>query len=156
MMDFHNRVRIQRSPEYIFEVLADLENLPVWQAFDIQVRRASPGEVGVGTTYQLDRKGERRTLTVREFKPGRRMEVETVESKPPQVNLRFDLEPDGPDHTHLTADWSVETGLPGLVEKMASGRVRAMVDENIHKLKELLETGRTTLPDGREVRLPDR
>jgi hypothetical protein len=154
MMDFYNRIRIERTPEYVFKVLADLENLPIWQLFDMQVRQASPGNAGLGTTYTLLRKGNRRTLRIYDFQTDRSLGIETVESKPPRVNLRFDLEADGPDHTQLSANAQVETGLPGLVEKMAAGRVRSMVDDNIFKLKELLETGRTSLADGRELHLP--
>jgi hypothetical protein len=156
MMDFHNRVRVERSPEFISSVLIDVENLPIWQAVDLKVRRTGSGEPGAGATYEMDRRGERRTLVVREYQPGRRLEFDTLENRPPRVNLRFDLHPVGAEATDLEAFWTVETGLPGIVEKMAAGRVRAMVEQNIHKLKELLETGRTTLPDGREVRLPER
>jgi hypothetical protein len=154
-MDFYNRERIERPPEFVFKVLADLENLPIFQLFDMQVRQASSGEVGVGTTYHLDRKGDRRTLRIYEFQANRSLGIETVENKPPRVNLHFEVEPDGPAQTRLSAYAQVDTGLPGLMEKLAAGRIRSMVDENVYKLKELLDTGRTTLPDGRVLRLPE-
>jgi hypothetical protein len=41
------------------------------------------------------------------------------------------------------------------LEKMAAGKVRSMVDENLLKVKELLETGSTTMPGGQVVHLPE-
>jgi hypothetical protein len=152
-MDINKTIRVERSADFIFKVLTDLENLPVWQIFDMTVSQASQGEVGMGSTYNLVRKGDRRTLRIYEFREDRSLGIETVETKPPRVNLRFDLQPEDPERTLLSVNARVETGLPGLVEKMAEGRVRSMVDANMGKLKELLETGRTTLSDGRILRI---
>jgi hypothetical protein len=155
MIDFYNQIRIERAPDYVFNVLADFESLPIWKLLEMQVRRVSQGEVKLGTTYHLYRKGDRRTLRIYEYKKDRSLGIETVENKPPRVNLYFKLEPDGTTRTLLNASGQIETGLPGLLEKMAAGKVRSMVDENLLKVKELLETGSTTMPGGQVVHLPE-
>ena len=62
--------------------------------------------------------------------------------------MHFELEPvEG--GTRLHDRWELETGLPGLVEQITRGQVQTAVAQNLEKLKELLETGRTRLQDGR-------
>jgi hypothetical protein len=152
-VEFSRTIQISRSPDFIFKVLTDLENLPVWQFFDMQVTQTSAGPGGEGAEYRLNRKGEVRTLRITEFNQDRSMAVETLEAKPPRAYLRFDLDPLSADQTRLGAQARIETGLPGLVEKMAAGRAGGYLDDGMRRLKELLETGRTTTPDGRELRL---
>jgi hypothetical protein len=43
----------------------------------------------------------------------------------------------------------LDTGKPALVEKLAGGNVKSAVTENLQKLKQLLETGKVILQDGR-------
>ena len=62
--------------------------------------------------------------------------------------MDFELEPVA-GGTRLRDRWELETGLPALVERITSGQVQTAVAQNLEKLKELLETGRTRLQDGR-------
>jgi hypothetical protein len=52
-------------------------------------------------------------------------------------------------HTILTDEWELDTGKPALVERFAGRNVKSAVAENLQKLKQLLETGKVTLQDGR-------
>jgi hypothetical protein len=62
--------------------------------------------------------------------------------------MRFEFEPT-PDGTRITDQWQLQSGHNPLVELLGERRIRAAVAENLGKLKQLLETGTTTLQDGR-------
>lgn len=55
--------------------------------------------------------------------------------------------------TRVVDEWELDLGRPAILERLAVGKVRAGVRENLGKLKELLERGRVTLQDGRRVTL---
>jgi hypothetical protein len=58
---------------------------------------------------------------------------------------------EGGDTTRLRDEWKLDTGRPALLERLAHGRVKSAVSENLAKLKELLEEFRVVLQDGRRV-----
>ena len=62
--------------------------------------------------------------------------------------MRFEFEPT-PDGTRITDHWDLQSGHNPLVELLGERRIKAAVAENLGKLKQLLETGATTLQDGR-------
>jgi hypothetical protein len=76
-----------------------------------------------------------------------------IEAIPPSKPVfRREMNFIGNDGTTTIVDsWSLDLGLPGLIERFSKGRVRSAVNENLHKLKELLENGRVTLQDGKVV-----
>ena len=57
------------------------------------------------------------------------------------------------DTTRLRDEWKLDTGRPAVLERLAGGRVKSAVAENLAKLKELLEEDRVILQDGRRVSL---
>lgn len=64
------------------------------------------------------------------------------------MHFTFDSEGSG---TRLTDTWEFNTGMNRLFEGIAQYRIKAAVAANLGKLKELLETGRVQLQDGRVV-----
>jgi hypothetical protein len=62
--------------------------------------------------------------------------------------MRFTFEPHG-GGTRLTGDWTLDTRLPRWLESIGASRVSSAVRDNLAKLKELLETGRVRLQNGR-------
>jgi hypothetical protein len=54
--------------------------------------------------------------------------------------------------TRIVDEWKLETGKPGILERLAANQVKQAVYENLEKLKELLETGTVRLQDGRQAR----
>jgi hypothetical protein len=64
--------------------------------------------------------------------------------------MRFILHEEG-EGTIVLDQWKLDTRRPTLLEKLAAGRIKSAVAENLGKLKELLEVGRVTLQDGRVI-----
>lgn len=148
MLSFENTIDIRRPVAEVFAFVADFENVPRWNYYVISVQRLSPGPVATGTRYQQRRKTDQQQFTVTVYEPNRRVAVQTTPDSRPQLAMDFELEPvEG--GTRLHDRWELETGLPGLVERVTRGQVQTAVAQNLEKLKELLETGRTRLQDGR-------
>jgi len=80
------------------------------------------------------------------------MVVETIPPSKPKLRREMEFQ-DGDETTTIIDRWELRFGLFGPLEALAGNRVESAVSENLAKLKELLETGKTTLQDGRRVLL---
>jgi hypothetical protein len=147
MLRFKNKLEINRLIADVFSFISNFENMPKWNYFVLEVRNRSEGSIGLNTTFRQVRKTDTQEYKITEFEPNRRVTVETL---PPYSKLvmRFTLE-QANNHTLLTDEWELDTGKPAFVERFAGGNVKSAVAENLQKLKQLLETGKVTLQDGR-------
>lgn len=148
MLHFKNKLEINRPVADVFSFISNFENMPKWNYFVLEVRKLSEGSIGLNTTFRQVRKTDTQEYKITEFEPNRRVTVETL---PPYSKLimRFTFEQENNHNTLLTDDWEVDTGKPAFVERLAGGNVKSAVAENLQKLKQLLETGKVTLQDGR-------
>ena len=154
VIEFETSIRIERPLPDVFAFVADLENVPRWNYFVVEVSKTSEGLPGVGATYHQRRKTDSQELRVVAFDPDRSVTIETISPSRPEFSRTMTFsEEDGA--TLLVDRWKLDTGHPGFLQKLARGRIRSAVRENLRKLKELLETGRTTLQDGRQIRIEE-
>lgn len=149
MLHFKNKLEINRPVADVFSFLSNFENMPKWNYFVLEVRKLSEGSIGLNTKFRQVRKTDTQEYRITEFEPNSRVTIETL---PPYSKLvmRFTLE-QANNHTLLTDEWELDTGKPAFIERIAGGNVKSAVAENLQKLKELLETGKVTLQDGRAV-----
>src|ERR687894_1038168 len=70
----------------------------------------------------------------------------TLTSSSPRFERRFTLYEEG-DTTRIRDQWKLDTGRPAVLERLARGRLKSAVAENLAKLKELLEEGRGVFQD---------
>jgi uncharacterized membrane protein len=152
VIEFENTIQIERPVQEVFPFLSDLENLPKWNYFVTQVRKLSEGPIGIGATYHQTRKTDEQTLKIVELEPQRKIRVQTVSKSFPRLDMELILEARDTG-TFITDRWKLETGKPGLLEKLAVHNVRSAVHENLIKLKELMEEGQVILQDGRRSSL---
>jgi len=152
VIEFENTIHVERPIDEVFAFLSDFENLPKWNYFVLRVVKTSAGPVGVGTTYHQVRKTDEQVFRVIEFELNRRLAIQTIPPSSPELEMRFILQAEG-DSTKVTDVWKLQTGMIGLLERLAAGRVKSAVVDNLRKLKQLLETGRVTLQDGRVTSL---
>jgi carbon monoxide dehydrogenase subunit G len=152
MLEFENTIRVERPIAEVFAFLADLENLPKWNYYVLEVRKLSDGPTGIGTTYHQIRKTDEQDLRIVELDPDHRVTVKTLPRSTPALEMRFTLSKEG-EATRILDEWKLETGKPGLVERLGASRVKSSVAENLAKLKQLLEEGRVVLQDGRQTAL---
>ena len=152
MLEFENTIAIERPIDEVFAFLSDFENIPKWNYYVLEVRQLSESPIGIGTTYHQLRKTDQQDFRIIEFEPNHSVAVKTLPQSPPSFERRFTLYEEG-DTTHIRDQWKLDTGMPALLERLARGRVKSAVAENLAKLKELLEEGRVILHDGRQVTL---
>jgi uncharacterized membrane protein len=148
MVEFENRIVVERPISEVFAFLADFENIPKWNYYVLSVKKVSAGTVGLGTTYHQIRKTDEQKFQITELEPPHHLAVKTLPGSHPQLEMRFILQAEG-TKTRIRDQWKLETGKPGILERLAVGNVKSAVAENLDKLKQLLETGQVVLQDGR-------
>jgi uncharacterized membrane protein len=152
MIEFENRIEIDRPVEEVFRFLADLENLPKWNYFVTRVQKISPGPLAEGAVYHQERKTDIQELRIVELEKDWLLTVETVPPSKPELRRSMTFEEIN-GKTRVIDRWSLESGYPRLLQQLARRKVKSAVQDNLLKLKELLEKGRVTLQDGRQVSL---
>jgi uncharacterized membrane protein len=152
VLEFENTIPIERPIDEVFAFLSDFENIPKWNYYVLEVRQLSESPIGIGTTYHQVRKSDEQDFRIIEFEANHRVAVKTLPQSSPSFERRFTLYEEG-DTTRIRDQWKLDTGRPALLERLARGRVKAAVSENLTKLKELLQDRRVVLQDGREVSL---
>jgi uncharacterized membrane protein len=150
VLEFKNTIRIDRPIEEVFAFLSDFENIPKWNYYVLEVRQLSENPIGIGTTYHQVRKTDEQDFHITEFEANRTVAVKTLPQSSPSFERRFTLYEEG-NTTRIRDEWKLDTGRPVVLEKLAGGRVKSAVAENLAKLQELLEEGRVVLQDGRQV-----
>ena len=152
MLEFENTIRIDRTVGEVFAFLSDFENIPKWNYYVLEVRQLFDNPIGAGTTYHQVRKSDEQDFRIIEFQPNHTVAVKTLPQSSPSFERKFTLYEEG-DTTRLKDEWKLDTGRPVILERLAGGRVKSAVAENLAKLKELLEEGRVVLQDGRRISL---
>ena len=152
MFEFENTIRIGRRIDKVFAFLSDFENIPKWNYYVLEVRQLFDNLIGAGTTYHQVRKSDEQDFRIIEFQPNHTVAVKTLPQPSPSFERKFTLYEEG-DTTRLKDEWKLDTARPVILERLAGGRVKSAVAENLAKLKELLEEGRVVLQDGRRISL---
>lgn len=148
-MHFVQAQVIERPISEVFSFISDPENLPRWNYYVIGCTELDASPARVGSTYRLVRKSDTRVFSVTEFKQDRRLVIRFRAPTPP-LEIRFTLQSTGTG-TRLTDEWELR-GIAGFVAGLATAPIKRAVGQNLGKLKELLETGRTQLQDRRVER----
>jgi uncharacterized membrane protein len=152
VLEFENTIAIERPIDEVFVFLSDFENIPKWNYYVLEVRQLSESPIGIGTIYHQVRKTDEQDFHIIEFEPNNTVALKTLPQSSPSFERRFTLYEEG-ETTRIRDQWKLDTGRPALLERLARGRVKSAVSENLSKLKELLQKGRVVLQDGREVTL---
>ncbi len=148
MITFFNTVQIDRPIGEVFGFLSDLENLPKWNYYVLEVTKLSSGPIQVGTAYHQVRATDEQDLVITDLEPNRRIAVRTLPGSSFDLEMTLTLDQHG-DATLVRDEWKLESGLPAPMEWFGAARIRAAASENLAKLKELLEEGHVVLQDGR-------
>jgi uncharacterized membrane protein len=151
-MRFQNVIEIEASIDDVFDFVSDMRNIPKWNYFVTKVTQENGEGPERGARYHQTRKTDSQRYEMIHFEPGTSLTIKTIPGASPRFerHLRFEAVPSG---TRLSDEMSLPTGYPGILERLAVGRIRRAVAENLGKLKELLEHGQTRLQDGRGVYL---
>jgi uncharacterized membrane protein len=133
-------VTVNRPAEEVFAYLADVRNLPHWQAEVVETR--PQGEVAVGARFVEVRSflGKRieSTIEIVEYEPSRLFTIKVIDGPVP-FEVRHTLDSEG-DATRVQV---VGEGEPGGFFKLAEGlvtrKVQKAAEKDFAKLKQVLE-----------------
>ena len=151
-MKFQNEIEIEASINGVFEFVADMRNMPKWNYFVTRVTQQNGDGPERGARYHQTRKTDSQRYEMIHYEPGQSLTIKTIPGSSPafERHLSFEIYAKG---TRLIDEMTLRTGYPGILERLAVGRTRRAVAENLGKLKELLEYGQTQLQDGRDIYL---
>lgn len=145
MVDVTVSTKINRPVDQVFAFVADMENEPQWHTDALEVKRLSGGQVGIGTSFQVQFKPSpmgpsEGTVELVEFEPGRRIVARSeLGNMKPTVTHVFEAA-DG--DTSVTRRIQIETSglMMMLMRPMMKMMVRRRNLEFIANLKRVLET----------------
>jgi hypothetical protein len=141
MISFENTIDIERDASRVYAYLTDLEHTPEWNRAIASSDKITPGPVGVGTQFRLQRAAPRPAVEVLEItglRPGRQIDVQGGLG-PFAARLSYELT-DAPTGTRLTNSVELEPRVPiGPVGDLLGGRIRGAVADNLRTLKAVLE-----------------
>jgi carbon monoxide dehydrogenase subunit G len=152
MLEFENTIRVRRPIAEVFAFLSDLENIPKWNYYVLEVRKTSAGPIKIGTTYHQIRKTDQQDFRITTLEHNHTLAIKTSPQSSPSLEMRFILSEEG-NATRIRDQWKLETGQPALLERLAAGKVKSAVAENLTKLMQLLEQRKVILQDGRQATL---
>ncbi len=148
MIEFENTIRIDRPVAEVFAFLANLENLPKWNYYILEVTKISGGPVRRGTMYHQVRASDEQDLVIAELEPDQKLVIKTL--YPFTLGLEITIRVQNANSSTLVADaWRLDTGLIAPLEQLGADRIKLQAAQNLKKLKEVLEQGAVLLQDGR-------
>jgi carbon monoxide dehydrogenase subunit G len=152
MIEFINTIRVDCPIAEVFTFLSDLENIPKWNYYVLEVTKLSTGPIGIDTIYHQVRRTDEQDLYITEFDQNHKIVVKTL--SPSSLSLEITLTLHEEENTTRIQDgWRLDSGWPVPVEWLGAARIKSAVAENLRKLKELLEKRKVVLQDGRLVML---
>ena len=119
-MKLSARTPVDRAPDELFALWADLERSTEYSAATVERRKVTPGPIGIGTRYHAVDRWPGRTVTftveVTAFEPPRRMVANWSEPMADGWEARFEPTDDGTDLTFTTR--MEPSGLMGLLSPL--------------------------------------
>jgi uncharacterized membrane protein len=151
-MKFRNVIEIKAPVDEVFEFVADMRNTPKWNYYVTRVIQENGNGPASGARYYQTRKNDSQRYEITHYEQGQGLTIQTLPGSSLEFNRQLRFESIS-DSTRLIDQMSLRTPYSRMLERLTAGRIRNAVGENLGKLKELLENGRTQLQDGRVVNM---
>ena len=124
------QVTVDRTPEEVFDFVADLRNGPEWNTDSSNVVLTTDGRVGLGSVFEEEREGFGRTVTTLDLfeRPARL----GFDARAPRIRarVRYAFEPEGPA-TRVTCAAELRLrGLTRVLEPMLALSARRGVESS--------------------------
>lgn len=135
---------IDKPIKDVFAFVADPNNMSKWNSAVVSLEQITPGEVGVGTKFKSvgEMMGRRieGEMQVTAYEPDTKCGYQ-VNAGPMQVNLTLTFKTVGTGTKISLNAQGNPAGFFKLAEGMMTGRVKSMMEENLARLKSVLESG---------------
>jgi len=152
MLKIKNSILIQVSTEKVFAFLAVPENLPLWNYYLITVNKISTGKPVIGSQYHQVRKKDEQYFEITGFEENKL--IEFTSTRPSLIQFKRKMFFSSTNNGCTIDDvFELKSIVPSFLLRLLTKNIQKAVNENLGKLKQLLQTGTTTLQDGRIVNL---
>ena len=135
---------IDRPIKDVFAFVANPNNMSKWNSAVVSLEQVTPGDVGVGTKFKSvgEMMGRRieGEMQVIAYEPDTKCGYQ-VNAGPMQVNLTLNFKTVGTGTKISLNAQGNPGGIFKLAEPVMAGRVKAMMEENLARLKSVLEKG---------------
>ena len=143
MLYAESDISIDRPVDAVFDVLSDVDTVPLWMTAVVESRQRPPGPIGVGTEYEHTVKflGKRFTTRARtvECVPPRRLVFRTMDSRF-ELEITVTLEPRGPATAVREVVRGDAKGFFKVGEPVLASAVQRHLDGSLADLKVLVES----------------
>jgi len=135
---------IDKPVHDVFAFITNPQNMSKWNSAVVSMEQLTPGAVGVGTKFKnvgemMGRRIEGE-MQVTEFDPDAKYGFQ-MQAGPMQVNMVMTFKTVGTGTKISLNAQGNPAGFFKLAEGVMSGRVKAMMEENLERLKSVLEKG---------------
>jgi carbon monoxide dehydrogenase subunit G len=135
---------IDRPVKEVFAFVANPNNMSKWNSVVLSLEQVTPGEVGVGTKFKsigelMGRRIEGE-MQITAYEPDTKCGFQ-VNSGPMQVNMTMTFKTVGTGTKISLNAQGNPAGFFKIAEGMLAGRVKTMMEENLARLKSVLEKG---------------
>jgi len=128
----------------VFAFVANPNNMSKWNSAIVSLQQITPGEVGVGTKFKSvgEMMGRRieGEMQIIAYEPDTKCSFQ-VNAGPMQVNMNLTFKTVGTGTKISLNAQGNPAGIFKIAEGMMAGRVKAMMEENLERLKSVLEKG---------------
>jgi len=135
---------IDKPIKDVFAFVANPNNMSKWNSAVVSLQQISPGDVGVGTKFKSvgEMMGRRieGEMQVIAYEPDTQCGYQ-VNAGPMQVNLTLSFKTVGTGTKISLNAQGNPGGIFKLAEPVMAGRVKSMMEENLARLKSVLEKG---------------
>jgi len=135
---------VDKPVKDVFAFVANPNNISRWNSAVVSLEQITPGEVGVGTKFKsagevMGRRidGE---MQVTVYEPDTKCGFQ-VQAGPMQVNITLSFKTVGTGTKISLNAQGNPAGVFKLAEGVMAGRVKSMMEENLARLKSVLEKG---------------
>ena len=146
MVKAERTVVIGRPNQQVFAYVTDQTNTPAWQAGLVEVRRTTPGPIGLGTKHTFVRNFMGRRMEADNeyvaYEPDRLVTFRSTSGPPLTASYLFEAERNG---TRLTSRVELHgAGFFGLLDPVIGAGLRREMKAALPALKTLLERSSAT------------
>lgn len=144
MINLDLSILIDRPVKDVFAFVANPNNMSKWNSAVVSLEQITPGAVGVGTKFKSvgEMMGRRieGEMQVTAYEPDTKCGYQ-VNAGPMQVNLVITFKTVGTGTKISLNAQGNPGGIFKLAEGVLAGRVKSMMEENLARLKSVLEKG---------------
>ena len=135
---------IDRPMKDVFAFVSNLNNMSKWNSAVVSLEQVTPGAVDVGTKFKSvgEMMGRRieGEVQVTSYEPDTKTGFQ-MNAGPMQINVTISFKPVGTGTKVSLNAQGNPAGFFKLAEGMMQGRVKSMMEENLARLKTVLEKG---------------